>query len=366
MQPRARVAFLVGLAALLARPADGGPATPAPAPARYTERDLWLGPATVEGGPVYFPDEMVEIADAAAELLARPDLGYRVIPPKDLRPLWREAQAGRQPGRSAPCGVAAPPSRLARQVYRGASMADLEVDCPDGGPTWGNRKSCLLDVRVLSARPTADDPDRLEETAHIHADLPAGETPARWAERLRAGSLARGEAKEIANRPGILGVLGVPGDGKRRKEPPFRIVVSQVEQSSGWKGPISSATFDKQGAALDACTRNQPRWRDNWAQPYLLEVDAAGAVKRCEFQHVDHLPPPEFSCVCGVLRARGFDAGPPGRRASFLLDVKHPVASSPGSAALVGARATDASATLGTTRWTRTRWAPVYRRSGPR
>jgi hypothetical protein len=342
MMRAASGAMLVGLAALLARPADGG--SPAPAPPRYTDRDLWLGPATVEGGPIYFPDEMVPIADAAAELLARPEIGYRVIPPKDLRPLWREAQAGRLPGRSVPCGVAPPPSRLARQVYRGASMADLEVVCPDGSQAWGNRKSCLLDLRVLSERPTADNPDHLEETAHFHADLPAGETPARWAERLRAGSLARGEPKELANRPGILGLLG---DGKRHKEPPFRIEVSFVSQSSGWKGTITSATFDKQGAALDACTKNQPRWRDNWAQPYLLEVDAAGAVKRCELAHVDHLAPPEFGCVCDVLRKRGFEAGPPGRRASLLLEIKHPVPHSPGSAALVGTRATDPSATLG-------------------
>ena len=51
--------------------------------------------------------------------------------------------------------------------------------------------------------------------------------------------------------------------------------------------------------------------------------------------------------LCDVLRKRGFDAGPPGRRASFLLEVKHPVPHSPGSAALVGTRATDPSATLG-------------------
>jgi hypothetical protein len=347
MDGRARVAALVAFASLIAAAAGAGgagTASAAPSRPRYTERDLWLEAPSVHDGPICFPDEVLPIADAVAGLLARPELGYRVIPPKDLRALWREALAGRAPGRAARCEVAPPPSRLARLVYRGASMADLEVDCPDGSKGWGDRRSCVLDVRVLSERPTADDPDHLEETAHFHADLPAGETPARWAERLRAAPLLPGAPKQLAGQPGMLGLLG---DGKRHKEPPFWIDVSFVSLSGDWKGAITGATFKKEGAALDACTRNQPRWRDNWAQPYLLEVDAAGTVKRCEFPYVDHLPPPEFACVCDVLRKRGFDAGAPGRRASFLLEVKHPAPSPNTIAALVGTRATDPSATLG-------------------
>jgi hypothetical protein len=342
MDARLRVAGVVALASLIAAPAGGG--EPAASKPRYTEHDLWLGAAAVHNGPIYFPDEVLPIADAAAELLARPEIGYRVIPAKELRALWQAALAGQAPGRAARCEVAPPPSRLARLVYRGASMADVEVDCPDGSKAWGDRKTCVLDVRVIAERPTADDPDHTEVTARFHADLPAGETPARWAERLRAGHLARGEAKQLAGQPGMLGLLG---DGKRHKEPPFWIDVSFVSLSSAWKGTITSATFKKEAPALDACTQNQPRWRDNWAQPYTVEVDAAGAVKRCEYPYVDHLPPPEFSCVCDVLRKRGFDAGAPGRRASFILEVKHPHPSPNTLVALVGDRATDPSATLG-------------------
>jgi len=119
-----------------------------------------------------------------------------------------------------------------------------------------------------------------------------------------------------------------------------------VEVSPGWRGTISKATFAGQAAALEACTKDQPRWRDSWQQPYVVEVDGAGAVKRCEFPYVDHLPPPELACVCGVLRGRGFGAGPPGRRASFALEVKHRLPSARGTVTTVGARASDPSAVL--------------------
>jgi hypothetical protein len=342
MNAGARIAIVTTFALLIARPVAGEP--PAPGKARYGDRDLWLSPATVHDGPIYFPDELLLIADAAAEMLARPEIGYRVIPNRDLRALWSAAQAGRLPGLAARCEKTPPPTRLARHLYRGASMADVEVDCPDGTPAWRDRKACLLDVRVLSERPTADDPDHLEETAHFHADLPTGETPARWAERMRAGRLLPGAGKEDKSGLGIIGTLG---DGKPHKEPPYRVVVSFVSLSSDWKGKITSATFKAEAAALNACTQGAPRWRDNWMQPYLVEVDAAGTVDRCAFTYVDHLPPPEFDCVCGVIRGHGFGAGAPHRRASFDLEVKHPSPSASAITALVGARASDPSAALG-------------------
>ena len=44
-------------------------------------RELWLEPARVYGHAVWFPNELEPIADAVAEVLARPRLGgYRVIP----------------------------------------------------------------------------------------------------------------------------------------------------------------------------------------------------------------------------------------------------------------------------------------------
>ncbi len=103
----------------------------APAGARYSERDVWLSAPAIYGGPVYFPDEMLPLADVVAELLARPDFGgYRVVPLKDVRKLWSDAQAGRLPGVRAQCAAPTPPARLARHIYLGSSMADLRVDCP--------------------------------------------------------------------------------------------------------------------------------------------------------------------------------------------------------------------------------------------
>ena len=332
------LALLVGPTVALAGPPPSGGS-------RHTDHDVWLSAPAVYGGPIYFPDETLPLADAVAELLARPELGgYRVIPLKEVRALWSEVQAGRLPGLPARCETAPPPARVARHVYRGASLADLRVDCPAPKPPSKQRPACILGVTVLSERPTADNPDHLEETGGFHAELPFGETPARWAERLRAGGLARGPAPAPNGGIGIVGFLG--GD-RRHKEPPLRLEVMGAHQSGDWKETITEATFKGQMGALDVCTRNLPRVRDSWLQPYIIEVDATGAVGRCEFPYVNHLPPPELSCVCGVLRARGFGAGGPKRRATFSLQVKRRQPPVRGVAALVGARATDESATLG-------------------
>jgi hypothetical protein len=319
----------------------------APAGARYSERDVWVSAPAIYGGPVYFPDEMLPLADVVAELLARPDFGgYRVVPLEDVRKLWSDAQAGRLPGVRAQCAAPTPPARLARHIYLGSSMADLRVDCPKPktATTTAPRPACVLEVKLLAPRPTADDPDHLEETATFHAQLPFGESPIRWAERLRGAGLARGPG---LGPEGGLGIVGTLGDGKRHKEPPLRVVVSDVTLSSDWHDQISEATFKDQTPALDACTRPKAAWRDNWEQPYVIEVDQSGRVDRCEFLYLDHLPRPEFRCVCDLLRAKSFGAGAPRRRAMFDLEVKHALPPVRSSAELVEAKASDASATLG-------------------
>ena len=320
---------------------------PAPAGTRSSERDVWLSSPAIYGGPVYFPDEMLPLADVVAELLARPDFGgYRVVPLKDLRKLWSDAQTGHLPGVRAQCAAATPPARLARHIYRGSSMADLRVDCPAPKlpkTATASRAACVLDVRLLAPRPTADEPDHLEETAAFHAQLPFGESPTRWAERLRGAGLTRGPG---LGPQGGLGIVDSPADGKH-KEPPFRVVVSDVTLSGDWNGQISSATFKDQAPALDACTRPKAAWRDSWEQPYVVEVDQTGRIDRCEFLYVDHLPRPELRCVCDALRAKSFGAGAPRRRAMFDLVVKHALPPVRGSAELVEAKASDPSATLG-------------------
>jgi hypothetical protein len=345
---RHRYRVLASLVLCGAAPAVAQP--PAPAAARYSERDVWLGTPAIYGGSVYFPDEMQPLADVVGELLARPELGgYRVVPQKDVRKLWSDAQVGRLPGLGATCKVPTPPARLARHIYRGSSMADLRVDCPapkaksPQAPTAA-RAACVLDVRLLAPRPSAADPDHLDETAAFHAQLPFGESPARWAERLRGAGLTRGPG--LAKQGG-LGIGGTPDDGKQTKEHPFRVAVSDVTLAGDWHEKLSAATFKDQEPALDACTRPNAAWRDSWEQPYVIEVDETGRVGRCEFLYVDHLPRPEFRCVCDALRTKSFGAGAPRRRAMFELEVKRAERPSRGSAALVEAKANDASAVLG-------------------
>ena len=82
------------------------PAAPAPAGPRptFSERDLLINPPGVYGDDVVrFPDELWPIADAVAAVLARPEVGYRVLPAATLRALWRDVQAGRLPGVAALC-----------------------------------------------------------------------------------------------------------------------------------------------------------------------------------------------------------------------------------------------------------------------
>ena len=85
-------------------------------------------------------------------------------------------------------------------------------------------------------------------------------------------------------------------------------MVREVTQSGGWQAPISRDSFISHGEGLAACGGGGRVWRDWWAQPYMIEVDAAGTAKRCEFQHPDHLPVPSFACICDVIRRVPFGA----------------------------------------------------------
>jgi hypothetical protein len=362
-QPRIHLAALA-MAASVAVACSGAasgtraPASPVPGaggpgdrPARFSERDLLLDPPTVHGDEVVrFPDELWPISDAVATLMSRPEAGgYRVLPAAPLRALWRDTQAGRLPGLTALCDAAPPPARLAHHLHSGASTADPRVDCPAPEKESAARPPCRLEVLVSAPRPTAEDPDNTERGARFVAALPPGEPAARWAERLLATGLAR-EPERDSDKLGYL--MGTSASDRR----PL-IVVNGVVQSGGWQTAISSATFKGRSQAIIECaataSARQP-FRDWWVQPYLIEVDAAGSVRRCEFEHVDHLPPPEFGCVCGVLRQISFGAGPDGRRARFDLTVLE--APPPGaprdrlrrSVSLGEMRSSDRSAILGT------------------
>jgi len=333
-------------------PAVPPPAVPAPAASRptFSERDLLVTPPGVYGDDVVrFPDELWPIADAVATVLARPEAGgYRVLPAAQLRALWRDVQAGRLPGVAALCDAQPPPARLADYLHHGASSASVRVDCPEPEGARA-RPPCRLEVQIWALRPTADAPDSNEQVAQFEATLPAGERPEQWAKRVLATGLARVPVPEPE---GGLGLSGWGPDDPHRPQ----VFVRDVTQSGGWRAPVSAATFASQRDAIVACGAAVARRpsRDWWLQHYLIEVDAAGTLRRCEFEHVDHLPPPELGCVCGALRQVAFGAGPDGRRARF--DLKILEAPPPGtprdrlsrSFMLTDKRSSDPSAILGT------------------
>jgi hypothetical protein len=334
-------------------PAAHPPTAAAPAQERYTERDLVLDPPVAYGDQtVWFADELWPVADAVAAFLARPDAGgYRVIAPAAMRAFWRDVQAGGLPGVANRCEAAPPPARLARYIYRGASFAEVRIDCPtakDGVPLLATAP-CRLEVETSAPRPTPGDPENLEAGSRFVATLSPGEAPARWAERVRASGLTRTAASDRSGGLGIAGMIDMATPGAGRP----RFAVRNVAQSIEWQAPISTATFMSHGEALAACGDNQRTWRDWWMQPYLIEVNAAGTVDRCEFQHPDHLPVPAFPCICDVMRKVAFGAGPAGRRARFdltLMDNRSPSAPRDRLRRIIyveGVQASDRSAILG-------------------
>jgi hypothetical protein len=309
-------------------------------------RELWVAPPAVNGDAIWFPDELVPLAEAVADLLARPELGgYRVLSVEQTRALWANVQAGRLPGVPGVCAAPPPPASLTQIMHPGASSAGVSVDCTGGA----GDATCRLDVVVYRPRPSAENPIGDEEAARFAARLPRGESPAQWAERLRSS----GGGLRPAPAPATTGGLGILSDGPAGKPAPFQVRVRDVELSGEWPSPISAATFAKRGAALAACTRpGGRRWRDSWEQPYLIEVDKSGALTRCELAHIDHLPRPEFACVCGVLRGMRLEPRAALGRARFTLTVDRPPPRARDRMERIAhfdeGQSTDASARLGT------------------
>ena len=277
--------------------------------------ELWIAPATVNSDELWFPDEIAPLGDVVAELLARPEQGgYRVLPPKQVRAFYADVRAGRLPGVTGVCAAPPPPASLARMVYRGASTATVHVDCSPRG--------CLLGISVASPKPTAADPGNFVETARFTAQLPRGETPSRWAERLRAGGLTGAPGAE-----GLLGigVIGTPTQNDATTRPPFRVELSGVKLAGDWPSKLSAASFGATAAALDACAKPRPMGSASFGLPYYqVEVDAQGTVRRCEIEAPDGLPKPELTCVCGVLGGMRFEPAAAPRRAGFTLKVTRP------------------------------------------
>jgi hypothetical protein len=319
----------------------------APISAEAGAREIWIAAPSVHGNAIWFPDELVPLAKAVADLLARPELGgYRVLGVEQTRALWADVQAGRLPGVPGVCAAPPPPASLTQIMHPSASSAGVSVDCTGAA----GDATCGLDVVVYRPAPTAENPVGDEEAARFAARLPRDESPAQWAERLRSNG---GGLRPVAMPPttGGLGILsdgGAPG-----KQPRFRVQVRDVDLSGDWPEPLSAASVAKNGAALAACTRpGGPRWRDSWEQPYLIEVDTAGAIRRCEFAHIDRLPRPEFRCTCGVLRGVRLERRAARGRARFTLTVagRQPRARDRMTrvAYLAEGQASDPSARLGT------------------
>ena len=303
-------------------------------------RELWLEPARVHGHKVWFADELAPIADAVAEVLARPKLGgYRVIPNQEMRRLWADAQRGQLPGRKEICEAGPPPVLLGAIVHPNALWGSVEVRC--------EKSVCKLAVDLFRREPSKKGERHDTKVARLGAALPNSEDPSQWAERIRkTGMKPRPPEREMG---GLIGTLG----GEDPPSPGVHVAVVGVEQSGNWAYTLDSEVFAPKAKELHACVPEKRVWRDWWAQPLLIEVNPDGRLSRCEFPYPDHLPPPELRCQCNVLGGVGFRTGAAQRRASFELQTtaggKRPVEDGYSRNGYLGEKLSDdASAILGT------------------
>jgi hypothetical protein len=275
-----------------ARPAATVPADPAPR--------LALEPTRYFGDPVWFPDELEPIADAVAEVLARPASGgYRVIPNRELRAFWREVRAGRLPEVAGARASPQPPALLVPLVYPDALIGGNEVRCDD--------RVCRLEVEIR--RPGRSG----AVSARFAAELPLDGTPASWAERIRRSGLAA--AAEPTTSGGGLGIRG-----GRDPRPGIHVALSSLKLSGPWTYALDGERLAPLAPRLAACVQPGEVRRDPWMQAFLIEVGEDGRLARCESEHRDRLDPPGFECRCDVLRDADFERGAPGRRARFYLE----------------------------------------------
>jgi len=316
--------------------------TPKPLAALAKKADLWVAPPTVDADERWFPDEIAPLADAVAAALAQPELGgHRVIPPDEVRALYAGVKEGKLPGVTAACAAPPPPEALARLVYGGVGIASVHVQCVPPG--------CTLTVIVSSPRPTPKSPTNLEPTAYFSMPVPRGEPPNRWAERVRAGGLSRAkpDETEIANLPNI----GRMPDDSSARQASVRVEISDVRRSGKWPSRLSASTFATVAPALDACIKPRAPWRTT--PYYTIEVDAQGAVRRCEVEQAEDVPRGEPPCVCGVFRDLHLEPGAAPRRASFALTLSRTDRGADDrverSGYFVPDHATDPSAALATT-----------------
>jgi hypothetical protein len=275
-------------------------------------RELLLEAVGVYEHRVWFAEELAPLADALAEVLGKPPFGYRVIPPAELRKLWAEVQQGRLPGRAGVCALPPPPALLAEHLHPDALWTRPEIRCAKGG--------CRLELVLWQRKPAKDDERRDKQVGGFSARLPLKEGVAEWAARIRRDGLKRGVK---AREGGLIGTLG------GAPAPELQVNLSYVTQSGDWSYRLASDRFQPKVKEFHACVSSPRRWADWWAQSFVVEVNAAGRVDRCEATHPDHLPPPEFACQCGVLGKMDFQPGASGRRASFYVDLIVPRAPVP-------------------------------------
>jgi hypothetical protein len=136
-----------------------------------------------------------------------------------------------------------------------------------------------------------------------------------WIAAIRRQGLRRAEAPQSAE----FGMLGLLGDTSDLADGEYRLNLMDLEQEGGWIKPIAKDLFEPRVEALHRCTKTDEVFGDWWVQPFVIEVDSAGKITRCESKYQYRLDPPEFGCRCDIIRGIDFGPGPEGRRAEFNL-----------------------------------------------
>ncbi len=170
---------------------------------KWDKKDVWLTSPNVYGGSIFFPDELVPLAQAVADVLTKPETGgFRVIPVDDVLLLWKKCQKGLLPGTKKVCKAKPPPALLTEHLYAGASIASTTIRCKEN-------KKCELTVVIRRTDLPADTPYRDKELVRFTAALPADENPTQWGSRLRQVGLRQVPQPQNVKR-GILAIISAP------------------------------------------------------------------------------------------------------------------------------------------------------------
>lgn len=248
-------------------------------------------------GSMMFRDEVARLdAVARTQLAAQTAAPIALVPETEIAALRKLVAAGRVRDNGPRCGKTPTLERAIRLHYPDAWAVQADAAC------MGSDCTLWLYVRepteLRDWDRSLDWPVRAEGSENVTAvtDVAAFET-ALHAIKLAVPAPADGVEG------GVIGGMGTGrGFGFGSGGAAHRHAVIDVEAAGSWAAPPAIKDLDGEQRRFDACPATKA-----FDDEALLDIDAHGKVDRCETEAP--------KCLCDVLRAHTFPAGPALRRA---------------------------------------------------